>query len=324
MPTKNTRNSTTAKIVTGLTCDTLDTAIMLYLADNKARNLSPCTISLNATVMAGFSQSVDKCPADITPGDVRQFLILKATATSPATAARYYDCLCAFFRFLHAHEHIPANIMQKVQKPKFSTPVIEPLNQQEIEALMEATSGNSFKEIRDRIVILVLIDSGLRASELTALTLDDVNWNEQYFQVRHGKGDKARRVPFGNTVASELRGYIARRGVLDSSEPLIVNVYGKATDRSRIRRIVEAAAIEAKLNREHVGAHLLRHTFAVSYLRAGGDVFSLQKCLGHAGLAMTRHYAELADSDVMNKHRQYSPGDRLNMPSAKAGRKQIK
>ena len=68
---------------------------------------------------------------------------------------------------------------------------------------------------------------------------------------------------------------------------------------------------EAKATGVRCSPHTFRHTFAVTYLRAGGDVFSLQKLLGHADLAMTRKYAELSQTDVHEKHRMFSPGDRL-------------
>jgi site-specific recombinase XerD len=249
----------------------------------------------------------------ITSTNISEFLSLKASATSASTAARYYDTLRTFFCYLHEYEHIPINPMRNVKKPKFSRPIIQPLSQDEVEALIASTAGKTFTNIRNRLVILILVDCGLRVSELTELNIDDIIWEDQYFIIRHGKGDKSRRVPFGNAVASLLRVYLSRRAGVKCPN-LIVTCYGLSTDRYRIATILEIAAADAKLGRTHIGPHLLRHTFAVSYLRAGGDVFSLQKCLGHATLDMTRHYAEIADTDVLTKHRAFSPGDRLAMP----------
>ena len=314
---------TPLKVVCDNTCNTLEEASELFMADCKARNLSKCTIGLNRIILKCLCESMENVALhSISSRHISEFLSLKSSATSPSTAARYYDCLRTFFCYLYNNEHLTANPILQVRKPKFSTPVIQPLSQLEVESMLATTSGKTFKNIRDRLVILILVDCGLRASELTGLDIDDVNFEEQYFIIKHGKGDKSRRVPFGNAVASLLRRYLARRGAVKCSA-LIVNCFGCGTDRYRISKIVIDAAKNAKIGKEHIGAHLLRHTFAVSYLRAGGDVFSLQKCLGHSSLDMSRHYAELADSDVMDKHRAFSPGDRLAMPK-EGPRKRLK
>jgi integrase/recombinase XerD len=94
-------------------------------------------------------------------------------------------------------------------------------------------------------------------------------------------------------------------------------------DRYRIRRIVMTCADKAKVNHPHMGPHILRHSMAVLFLKAGGDVFSLQKMLGHQTLVMTRRYSELADSDVADKHRLCSPADRLRSSCQNGSRKRL-
>jgi len=309
-------------VTVGTAPETLEDAAKVYLTDCKARNLSAATVTLNTIILKGLGDYLDgRNAADVTSHDLRKFLIEKATATSPSTAARYYACMHAFFKFLHQEEFLPSNPMTTVTKPKFSIPIIEPLSQEQVEAMVNACE-NGFAGTRDRLILLALVDCGLRASELCDLTISDVDFEENMFLIRHGKGDKARRVPFGSVVASTMRQYLARRAEVDTPS-LFVTVYGDKLDHYRLRAIVKSVAAKAGVNHPHMYPHMLRHTCAVSYLRAGGDVFSLQKMLGHSTLTMTRRYSELADSDVQDKHRLYSPGDRLELKES-AGRKRLR
>jgi len=316
------RNTNASTLIVGKSPGTVENASRLYIADCKSRNLSNATVSLTVIILKGLCDYLEGKPlADVTSHDLRKFFIKKATSTSSATAARYYECLHAFFKFLHKEGFLHSSPMTTVTKPKAPTPLIEPLAQEQIEAMVNAC-GTGFAGIRDRLILLVLIDCGLRASELCDLTMSDIDWENCIFLIRHGKGDKARRVPFGSVVASTMRQYLARRAEVDTPY-LLVTVYGERVDRHRLRSIVKAVAAKAGITHKHMCTHLLRHTFAVSYLRAGGDVFSLQKVLGHSTLTMTRRYSELADSDIQEKHRLYSPGDRLKLKE-KAGRRRLR
>lgn len=294
-----------------------------FLTNCKSRNLSPRTLEVNRSVLAALEAALPvQNVADVTAHELRRFFIAKTTDTSPATAARYYDAIRAFFVFLEAEGFLDSNPMSQVVKPKAPRPIIEPLKAEEVEALLASCGTADFIGIRNRLILLMLVDCGLRASELGALELGDVDLDLQALMVRMGKGGKSRRVPFGRAVGMALERYLVRRGKLDS-EALLVTCYGHPIDRYHLRHIIIGCAEKAGIEHKRMGPHLLRHTFAVSYLRAGGDVFSLQKMLGHADLTMTRRYSELADSDVQEKHRLYSPADRLRNASPE-GKKRLR
>lgn len=298
-------------------------AVDCFLADCKARNLSRHTLGVNRTVLAKFLDFVgDPSLESITSQHIRAFLIDKAAHTSSATAARNYTVLRTFFKFLTQENFLNANPMANIEKPKFSAPVIRPLPAEEIERLLRACDAKTFTGLRDRLALLILVDAGLRASELCDLTLQDIDIENQLFLVRHGKGDRSRRVPFGAAVLNLLRQYLVRRSEVDTPN-LLVTVYGEPIDRYRLRKIVENAAKRAGIE-EPVGPHRLRHTCGVQLLKNGADAFTVQKILGHTTLHMTRRYCELADSDVQEKHRLYSPGDRFaNLASNSERRKRL-
>lgn len=299
-------------VVTSRAPETLAQASDVFLTDCESRNLSPATLALNRTVLRLLDEAME-CPRlqDVTAHSLRRFLIEVGTRRAPSTAQRYYETLRAFFAFLESDGLLEPNPMRQVVKPKAPKPIIEPLAQEDVEALV-ASCGSDFVGQRDRLVLLLLVDCGLRASELAELKAEDVDMGNQLLLIRHGKGDKSRRVPFGHAVAAALKSWLPRLEGLPCDR-LIVNCFGNGIDRYRVRHIILKRAKRAGLE-GRIGPHLLRHTCAVSYLRAGGDVFSLQKILGHADLTMTRRYTELADTDVQDKHRQFSPADRLRQP----------
>lgn len=290
---------------------TVSAAVSNFLRYCRARNLSQSTQAINRDVLTRLCESAGELPPDrLTQEHLRSFLLRMAQGRRPSTVQRYHDVLRAFGKYLCSLGY--QNPAEGLPRPKAPRPVIEPLAQQEVEAMVAACPDTPLGR-RDRLVLLLLVDCGLRASELAALQVDDVDTSERVLLVRCGKGGKPRRVPFGRTVAEALQDWLALRGSVETPQ-LIVNCYGQAMTRHRIRDIVIQAAERAGVKRK-VGPHRLRHTCAISYLRAGGDVFTLQRILGHADLTMTRRYTEVADTDVQEKHRLYSPADRLSVPS---------
>lgn len=184
------------------------------------------------------------------------------------------------------------------------------------------TCGRDFVGVRDRALIMMLMDCGLRASEAAGLDLDNVHWTECTL-LAMGKGSRERVVPFGQATRKALTNYTFRRGDLDTNA-LFLSTLGCQMDRHRIWDIVGERCARAGITGVRCSPHTLRHSFAVSYLRNGGDVFSLQKMLGHSSLDMTRKYAELSQTDVIDKHRLYSPADRLRAADHGARRRRLR
>jgi integrase/recombinase XerD len=176
--------------------------------------------------------------------------------------------------------------------------------------------------MRDRAIIPTLVDCGLRVSELIGLKAADINWTDQTMVVL-GKGNNERSIPFGRTARSAMLTYQQRRGDITNTCEFFLTCYGDGMSRLAINRTLKTLAATAKITGVRVSPHTFRHTFAVMYLRNGGDVFSLQKLLGHTDLTMTRRYAELSQMDVVAKHRQFSPADAIK-PVGQVGRKRLK
>jgi len=164
-------------------------------------------------------------------------------------------------------------------------------------------------------VIMVLLDTGLRVSELTGLTLKDIRLADGVLRVS-GKGRRERLIPIGKTSQRLLWNYITRYRP-EPANPRCDLVFltkdGSPLTKNRIQKMMTKYGGRAGIAGVRCSPHTLRHTGAVMFLRNGGDVFNLQRLLGHSSLEMTRHYCELADVDVKRAHSIASPVDNLNI-----------
>ena len=170
---------------------------------------------------------------------------------------------------------------------------------------------------RDQALILVLVDTGLRALELCSLKVVDVELKRGKVEVKHGveggaKGGKGRMVYLGKVPRRALWRYLAEREDGEDPNASLFTVTGDRkfkpdSLRLLIKRIAERAGVK------NAYPHKFRHTFAITYLRSGGDIFTLQEMLGHGSLDMVRHYAKVAHVDVEQAHRKASPADNWRM-----------
>ncbi len=217
--------------------------------------------------------------------------------------------------------------MANLATPKYKQSPVIPFTRDEIEALLDACEYTRRVDRedhrrfrmrrptarRDRAVILTLLDTGLRASELCSLKIGDIDLKTGRTEVRHGarggaKGGKGRTVFLGKTTRRFVWRYLAEREDGEDLEaPAFVGRWDRPMNPDSLRQLVKRLAEKAGVRDCH--PHRFRHTFAISYLRAGGDVFTLQVLLGHSTLDMVRYYARIAEVDLANAHRRASPAD---------------
>jgi site-specific recombinase XerD len=299
---------------TPLPRDALAEAVDAFLQRGQARNLSPRTLSFYRERLAVFgrwleSEKLALAPADISAAVIRDFLSAERERTSAATAGHAFTTLRAWFRWLAAEEWIPENPMAKVEKVRIPRKLIQALSQEQVTALL-AGCGRGFTGARLRAAILVLVDCGLRASELCGLKVEDVDWNAGTLRVM-GKGARERLVPFGEAARMALLAYIARRGNIPGQQVLFLTCNADPLNRGELHRLLSEAGKRAGLTGVRCSPHVFRHTSALMFLRAGGDPFSLQAILGHSDLTMTKRYCGISAADVLAKHRAASPGDQF-------------
>jgi integrase/recombinase XerD len=160
-------------------------------------------------------------------------------------------------------------------------------------------------------MLLTFIDTGIRLSELIQLNLSDLNLRDSSLRIEHGKGDKERHVFMGRKLNRAMRMWINARGITIAQDALFISKNGERLEKRNIQRILHRLADKAGLKDVKVSPHRLRHTFAVEYIRNGGDPFSLQRILGHSSISTTTIYVHLAGAGLREAHAKASPVDRL-------------
>jgi integrase/recombinase XerD len=249
----------------------------------------------------------------VTPTLIRSSLEdMRERGVSMNTVSRTYGGLRCFFGFLTRERMIPENPFQFVEKPRMEKKLIKPMSMEQAGRLLAAIKTKRWTDHNLRTIIILLLDTGLRVSELIGIRRDAVDLPGGVLRVM-GKGAKEREVPFGSTAKQALWSYIARRGEVPGQDLLFVNRYGGKLCRYWIEKAIRNLGRGLNIQGVRVSPHTLRHTFATQYIKNGGDAFSLQKILGHSTLDMVRIYVGLADTDVVQLHRKFSPMDRMGI-----------
>ena len=236
----------------------------------------------------------------------------KTELLSSATIHGHVRTLRAFFNWLVVEGMAQNNPTKDLKPPKVSRKVVSTLSDEEIGAILN-TFSTSPSDVRNQTIFMLLLDTGLRISELVNLKMDDVHMDEGYLKVM-GKGKKERIVPIGNNAQRALQRYLFRFRPKPNN-PVTNNVFLSTSSQplteNSMKLMFTRLAHRSGVYRLH--AHLCRHTFATRFLINGGDVFSLQQILGHSTLEMVRHYVNLASSHIAIQHQKFSPLDRLNL-----------
>jgi len=308
---------------------TLQDALVAYKTYARAEGKSPKTVSWitdSAGYFADFLGPECQDIASITGNDLRRFIIAlqgkhkfsnhiynkpQQAKLSPQSVDTYCRAIKAFFSFLCREGFIQANPMEKVKLPRSPELVIPTFSEKEVQKLLAQPDKQSNEGFRDYAILLTFIDTTVRLSELAELKASDIDYDQSLFKVI-GKGRKERYAPFGRRVAKALMKYqLKHRPEPIGTDNFWLRRDGQPLSAGRIQKLVSRYGKKAGLKRCY--AHKLRHTSSVLYLRNGGDVFSLQRKLGHKSLVMTRHYSNLADTDVRDKHLKYGVADRLKI-----------
>ena len=237
---------------------------------------------------------------------------------SPFTIHSYVRILKTFSAWLHEEEFTKNNVFARLRRPKLPTPMIAILTHDEIARILAHINPNCPRGARMYLIVLLLLDTGIRASELTTLTVDNTFLNESYLKVT-GKGNKERIVPFGSTMKKAFLRYLTTFRPENEETPyLILDTRGQPLSYTALAHSIKRLGVACDVPRLH--PHLFRHTFAVNYLMNGGDVMTLRLILGHTTLAVTQMYMHLAQAHVQVQHAKFSPVDRLGISPRRAKR----
>jgi integrase/recombinase XerD len=219
---------------------------------------------------------------------------------APSTIARKIAALKSFFGYLAKSGGVASDPSTRLEAPKVAKRAPKAMTDDEVEFLLAAPGqSNSPKALRDHALLEVLFATGMRVSELVALTVDDVNLVERAVSVRSEDGRKERRVEIHDRAAQAVQVYLERGRVHlvkgdDSHAALFLNQRGQNLTRQGLWLIIKEYAAKAGLTYE-VTPHVLRHSFAIHKLRNGVSLRDVQHLLGHANISTTHIYVQPAE-----------------------------
>ena len=241
-------------------------------------------------------------------------------ALRPATVQTYHKPIRTLFNWMASEGSIEDSPMERIPVTIVRANQIQPFTSEQVAAVLRAAERSRHRR-RDVASVLMLFDTGLPASEICALKMKDVDLETRRVSLI-GKGGKARTVPFGRDAMKALWQYLRedkRDEVRAPNDPVFISDRGthaaKPMTRNRLFQLVQRVDVAAGIKGTRCSPHTFRHSFAMRFLRNGGNTFSLKGMLGHSALYMTNRYVALAQADIENQHRQFSPADSLKRHS---------
>lgn len=291
---------------------TFDEALKLFIEDGERRGLRPDTIVYYRQQLGLFRRylvTIDKTEliSEVVRADIDNFVEHeKKRGMQNTTINLRLRAIRAFFGYLKSMKYISVNPLKKYPLLKIRDGNIETFSMKQLRQLLNAPDRRTFTGLRDYTFMLLLLETGLRLSEVTAVQIDDVKLPEGQIFVRHTKGHMHRYVPIQAKMKEQLRRYMRIRGTCET-ERLFVTIDGEPMARSALQKIVGNYGRKAGIKGVRCSPHTLRHTFAKLSVMNGAGVFELQKILGHSTMEMVKTYVNLYSSEVNERHKEFSP-----------------
>jgi integrase/recombinase XerD len=282
----------------------LSNTISNFLTERAAIRYSPNTIRCYRNTFDKLLQKMGDPPIEnITRNDIIEFLNAQ-DAISAKTLRNYHADLSALWQWAMEKHLCGENIIRTIRAPIADKKEIIPFAKIEVLALLKQVrkADNVVLGLRNVAIIYLLLDTGIRASELCGIKVKDINKAASHITVM-GKGRKERNVPISTSTMSKIIAYISMRNI--KTEWAFTTVRNRKFTRDRLGHILHVLGLEAGVTK--VYPHRFRHTFAIQFLRNGGNIYSLQKILGHTTLDMVKRYLAIAQIDLERDHAKASP-----------------
>jgi tyrosine recombinase XerC len=269
-----------------------------YITHLARRNLSPHTVKSYSTDLQQFADYMTQSLGldDANQIDRRAMRSYLSTSLgygySRSSVARKLSSINSFFKFLCAHQFLRWNPTAGLPIPRSKKDLPSFLERSQVDQLVQLPGKKLLPELRDTAVLELLYSTGIRASELVGLNLEDLDFHSDTIRVR-GKGRRDRIIPFGRPARKALSRYLERRSNSRRDDKAVfLNSRLTRLSTRGLRRIVKKYLTMVATTKKR-SPHVLRHTFATHLLDEGADLRAVQELLGHRSLATTQIYTHV-------------------------------
>lgn len=284
-------------------------AYRLFMQEQQFRGNSKYTIEYYKRSLKMFldfcTPELDIEELDIILFKSYQLYILENRNINKISVRTYARAVKVFLRWLFFENYIDVNI-NKLQLMRANKEVILPLSDKEVKQLLNIYSNSTFMNCRNKSIIMLMLDCGLRLGEIVNLQLDDIDFVNHYLVI-NGKGSKQRVVPFGSALSGQLAIY--RNSVSSVSSSVFLTQKNTSITHNTIKMLF--ARIKKIKGFARIYPHLLRHTFATNYIYNGGNLEVLRVLMGHSTINITQIYIHLAAQISLINEKHQSHLDKL-------------
>ena len=296
---------------------TLNEAFEMFIRKCKVKNLSDLSIESYRKKLVHFFEYIDAntLVASVTGDTVDEYVLWlrENTGANDITINSYLRSLRAFLYYCMDCNYIPRF---KIQLMKAEKKIKETYSDEELNKLLVKPDVNNctFSTYKTWVFENYLIGTGNRISTALNVHISDIDFEGGTITLRKTKNRKQQIIPLSNSLGDVLSEYLLVRGG-EGDDYLFCNEYGlKASDRT-YQQLVRRYNIKRNVNK--TSCHLFRHTFAKNWILAGGDMFRLQKILGHSDLTVTKEYVQMFGQDLQMDFEKYNPLDRMRSRGTK-------
>ena len=287
---------------------------MEYLRSD--RGYSPLTVRKYGDSLRAFQSFFEELDADLTwntvdASVVREWVVFMLDEEGKDVSTVNYGGLSplrTFYRYLRRMGWVDVNPMEKVVAPKMPKKLPSFVKEGDLDRLLsKMAEDSSFEGVRDRLIVMMFYETGIRRAELLSLRDSDVDMAVMQLKVT-GKRNKQRVVPFGEELRDEVERYMdSREAVVPGcAERLFVRRDGKPVGYAEVGEIVKRN-LSMVTQQKRRTPHVLRHSFATAMLNNDADLGSIQKLLGHENLATTEIYTHLSFEELRSVYKNAHP-----------------
>ena len=280
----------------------------------KERKYSLNTVQAYENDLLEFSEFCEKRLSkdvlNVGVSDVREWIVERSDgsgAVGVRTVKRRISALRSFYKYLRREGLVSKNPAAVLVLPKASKPLPKFFREEEMGRLLDdVMTGDEFQDRRDKLIIDLFYQTGVRVSELVEIKDSDIDMGRGMLRV-FGKRRKERLIPIGGKLLKEIEAYKAKRNTeVGKTSELFVRKNGEKLYRRGVYDVVHRSLTKVSSLKKR-SPHVLRHTFASTMLNNGADIYAVKALLGHSSLAATEVYTHSSFAKLIKTYKTAHP-----------------